>query len=945
MDKKETIHVIGCGVLAPDINHIADKLGLTLKKTFLPGGLHSRPDELRRRLQQAIDEASQDDSCQRIVVGYGLCGRGTIGIKAHGAPLVFPRVHDCISLFMGSDQAYRAEFEKCPGTFYISAGWYKEKTEPRKGKETISIGCETLGCTELKEKYGEQGGTAIIDFFSSWHSNYQRAAFIDTGTGHDKAKASAAHAREMAKEHGWKYERIQGDLRLLTRLLTQEASDDEILVVPPAFVTTYSALKNGLDCAPKTTQGYPEQSGTRTLILGDNEEKGLSIRYGLGIDAGGTYTDAVIYDFSTKTILAKNKSLTTKWDFSIGIDKVLDGLDATLLSKVELVSVSTTLATNAIVEGEGQKTGLIFMTGSGAVSDTLISHTPRCNVGGYISITGQELEPVDENEIRQAAKKMKEKDGVTAFAVSGFGGAVNPIHELTAKRIIQEETGLSVCCGHELSDLLNVVIRAQTAVLNARIIPRMVKFFKELNQVLESRGITAPVMVVKGDGTLMSAEMAEERPVETTLSGPAASVAGAKRLTGLTDAMVVDMGGTTTDTAAICDDMVEVCATGANVGGFVTHVKALDMRTVGLGGDSLIRSTGEGFTLGPRRVAPLVWADSETNQGIDAALNFIATRPLANSFQTVLVAMEGKIPFKPTETETKIYTLLRKRPHAPEEVAQALDILSPLFLPLERLEGSGLVQQCGLTPTDLLHVNNDFCIWDPQPATRMLEMMAKEGKIDQAELIALLLEKIERQLALELMKKEIFNDVDDEEINGSPVAGRLIDAILGKDTPRYAVNARLTHPVIGIGAPVGYFLPKAGKLLNAEVIIPEDADVANALGAITSHVMIKQKLVIRPDSLGRFVVEGLTGSQTFKRIEDAENCAVENLPARVRSMARAAGTSSSTVTMEIKDRVVNTSFCGGLSLFLDRTITATLKGSPDLVLESVRQEETEPAPA
>ncbi|MBF0574238.1 MAG: DUF1638 domain-containing protein, partial [Desulfamplus sp.] len=255
MDNLNSVHFIGCGVFAPDIKKIAEDLNnrddfkLNFKMTFLPGGLHDKPNELRTRLQSAIDIAAQDESCFRIVIGYGICGRGAVGINAPHVPLVFPRVHDCIAMFMGSDNAYKREFAKYPGTFYLSNGWCKEKDNPKdKLDRKIWIGSESMGSLALKEKYGEDGGNKIIDFFSSWKKNYQRAAFIDTGLGNTEKYEK--QAQEMAKEYNWKYERIQGDNSLMRRLLTQEESDDAILIVPPHHCTIYSAFKNGLDSAP-----------------------------------------------------------------------------------------------------------------------------------------------------------------------------------------------------------------------------------------------------------------------------------------------------------------------------------------------------------------------------------------------------------------------------------------------------------------------------------------------------------------------------------------------------------------------------------------------------------------------------------------------------------------------------------------------------------------------
>lgn len=933
MEKINTIHFIGCGVLGPDIKHISAKLNIPLEMNFLPGGLHERPEELRTRLQKTIDEAAKDETCSRIVVGYGICGRGTVGIKAPHVPLVFPRVHDCIALFMGSDQAYKKEFSKYPGTFYLSAGWYREKGGPKQNEDRkIWIGSESLGCRELRETYGVKGGNQIIDFFSTWYNNYQRAAFIDTGI--DKSMEYESQAKEMALQHNWKYERIPGDLSLLTRLITQMYSDDEILMVPPGHFTIYSPFKGGLESAPQLEAAVPENSSTRHVIL-DDEAGEISIQYGLGVDAGGTYTDAVIYDFKENKILDKHKALTTKWDFSIGIDNALSGLDSSLLTKVELVSVSTTLATNAIVEGEGQKVGLILMDSSDMVPSDLISHSPRCRIKGFINISGEEIEAVDEGEILLVARRMIQRDGVTAFAVSGFAGSINPAHELTVKRIIEEETGMVTCCGHELSDLLNFVVRAQTAVLNARIVPRMIKFFHELGQVLEKRGVAAPVMVVKGDGTLMSGALALERPVETTLSGPAASVAGAKLLTGLRDAMVVDIGGTTTDTADICDDMVAVCEKGAHVGGFVTHVKALDMRTSGLGGDSLIRwnsGTG-GFTIGPRRVGPLVWAGHVSNGLVHDALQYMNHQSLLRLDQVLFVAMEGQFPFEPTEQEIRIYSLLRQRPHTPEELVTKFNIFSTLFLPMSRMEESGLVQRCGLTPTDLLHCKGDFTRWDPEPARRMLAMLSVFTKKEETDLIDELMREIHQKLALEILKKQLFKELSEEDLERSPAAQQLILKVLepasanSTKNSRYQLKAEFNYPVIGIGAPVDYFLPEAGKLINAKVIIPPDADVANALGAITSHIMIRQKLVINPNSTGNYMVEGVAGNQSFKDLAKAEAWSVEYLKESVRSQALKAGTTRKTINIKIDDRVVNTG--NGLSLFLCRSITATLCGKPD----------------
>ncbi|MGD8212635.1 MAG: DUF1638 domain-containing protein, partial [Desulfobacterales bacterium] len=521
-------YVIACAVLALDIKSAAEKLGLDIGVKFLEGGLHDRPDLLRQKLQTAIDELSGSGGCDRIVVGYGVCGRGTVGIQARDIPLSIPKVHDCIALFLGGDAAYRDQFKKYPGTYYISAGWYEEKTEPlSQRKLSAYYGDEKLNYGELVDKYGEKAAKETFQFLSTWQKNYQRAAFIETG-----AKLSPKYekyAQDMAAEYQWKYEKIAGKRILIEKLLTASETTDEILVVAPNHVIEFDALQSTLSANPIWAVGSKQSDEPNVMILEDDSEpvsKTANLKIGLGIDAGGTYTDTVIYDLAKGKTLCKSKALTTKWDFTLGIGEAMAGLDQEKLHQVEMVSLSTTLATNAIVEGEGQKVGMIIMPPYGRFEPQDIPYEPKAAISGQLEITGKEISPVDEKEVKGIVRRMVAEDDVKAFAVSGYAGAINPAHELKIKRIIREETGLFVTCGHELSDILNFKTRAHTAMLNARIIPKLAKLLLDLERVLEKLGIFAPIVVVKGDGTLMSADMAKERPVETILSGPAASVAG-----------------------------------------------------------------------------------------------------------------------------------------------------------------------------------------------------------------------------------------------------------------------------------------------------------------------------------------------------------------------------------------------------------------------------------
>jgi len=934
VERPKRVHVIACGVLAADLKAAARQLGIDVSTEFLPGGLHSRPHELRRRLQDAIDRASTAHRADLIAVGYGVCGTGTVGIHARNIPLAIPRVNDCIALFLGSDAAYQEQFARYPGTYYISAGWVEEKAQPQTDadEEPATDGPQRPDFDELVEKYGRDNAEAIRYFLNSWQRNYQRAVFIDTPAAGARSKY-AGIARAMAAEFGWKYEELTGTGELLAKLLNARKSSDEILLVPPHHVTVYDPVSEGLKAVPIWEGESADTGHTHTLVFDDEpappDER--PVRLGLGIDAGGTYTDAVIYDFENHALVRKAKAPTTKWDFTIGIGNALDQLDADRLARVDLVSVSTTLATNAIVEGRGQKVGLLIMPPYGLFDPADIPHRPVAVLDGRLEIDGVEIAPVDPGQVRQVARELVEKRQVGAFAVAGYASHNNPAHELQVKAIVLEETGRSVTCGHEVSETLNYRVRAATAALNARIIPCLETLIEDVEVSLARRGINAPMVMVKSDGSLMSVRRAHQRPIETILSGPAASVAGACYLAKLDHALVVDMGGTTTDTALIKDGVVRTCEDGASVGGWRTHVEALDMRTLGLGGDSLVAWEKHELRIGPRRVAPVSWLASHYPRSGEA-LDWLAEHldHFEDSTRGMdLLALNGRRrPADLGDKESRILDLLSERPFSVHELAHRTKNISWHSLPLARLEESGLVQRCGLTPTDLLHVTGQAALWDAAAAGRMCDLFGRLTGADRSELAQRVLRQAVRKLALELLKKQLDEDIDPDEIDASPAALKLIDNAFDGGADAYRVRVKLRRPVIGIGAPVHCFLPQAAKLLETEAVIPPDADVANAIGAITSSVFVHKQARIAPDEEGRYSLHGFPDAPVFADFGRAHQFAVEQLRKTVRELARQAGTSQTRVDIAIRDHLVPTA--DGGRLFLGRTLEARLSGRPDI---------------
>jgi N-methylhydantoinase A/oxoprolinase/acetone carboxylase beta subunit len=598
---------------------------------------------------------------------------------------------------------------------------------------------------------------------------------------------------------------------------------------------------------------------------------------------------------------------------------------------VRLVALSTTFATNAIVEGRGEPVGLIVMPPYGRFDPARFRHSPVAAVRGRLEIDGAELEPVDLDEVRRTAADLVARHGVRAFAVAGYASHNNPSHELQVTAAIRAETGLGVTCGHEVSDGLNYRVRAETAALNARIIPLLEDLLADVRRVLDARGIAAPVMVVRSDGSLMSLDAARERPIETALSGPAASVAGAHRLTGLADALVVDMGGTTSDTARLAGGVVAVRREGARIGGWRTHVRALEMRTAGLGGDSLVRLEKGELSIGPTRVVPvcsLASREPRTAEAIAWLERRIDAFASSTDGMAILALSPGAAAAGADDGRGgRLLETLARRPYSLHELAPAVDAPSWRLLATGALEERGLVQRCSLTPTDLLHAAGRMALWDSGAARRLAALFAQLAGESLDAFVARGLARVERALAAELLRMQLEAGGTDPDGDRSPVAAALLDAALGaRPTAGLSIAMRLEAPVVGIGAPVHQFLPAAAALLGTRAVVPEHADVANAIGAITGSVIVTREARITVDERGVYRVRGLPEAPAFEDLAAAEAFATERLAAVVAAAARRAGTAADSVEVTSADRVGTAA--DGSRVFLARTVTARVRGAP-----------------
>ncbi|MEN6385615.1 MAG: DUF1638 domain-containing protein [Phycisphaerales bacterium] len=237
-ENSRKILIIACKILMPDIQAAAKKTGIDADLEFLPLGLHNTPDKLVTELQAAINKATSE-KYSRIILGYGICGKGTNGIKAGELPLVIPQVHDCISLFLGSAARYQEQFEKCPGTYYFTKGWFDE-TPNYEISLRIGLNIDTGG-----KIYTEEEIKILEEFLAGWQKNYSRAVFVRTPSNPDDENYRQK-TKKIAQGYNWKYEEILGNTNFFEKILVTETSDDEILIVQPGQTLIFDEIKGKL---------------------------------------------------------------------------------------------------------------------------------------------------------------------------------------------------------------------------------------------------------------------------------------------------------------------------------------------------------------------------------------------------------------------------------------------------------------------------------------------------------------------------------------------------------------------------------------------------------------------------------------------------------------------------------------------------------------------------
>jgi len=638
------------------------------------------------------------------------------------------------------------------------------------------------------------------------------------------------------------------------------------------------------------------------------------MKIGIGIDTGGTCTDAVAYDFDTKQILAKGKALTTHSHLIDGICGALDTLPQELIAQAVQVSLSTTLATNACLEDKGSRCRLVII----GLTDELVR---RFKIDENYGIPLDKVRCIDNNssadglrvDMPDWEKVLAEQGGWLTDAdvlacselYSGNNGA--PC-EKAFKKLTMDRLGVQTVCAHELTTELNVIARGATSMLNARLLPIINGFISAILSDLQRRGYQGKVAVIRSDGSMMNAAATLNKPVETILSGPAASVLAGKAFYEGDNYVTVDMGGTTTDVSVVIGGKPVPARGGIRLGLWRTTVQGIFASPFALGGDTQIWTEDGTYTvkLGVRRVksicsAAVEWPEIKDmlRRIVEVDMKHINRFPLHEILYLLHSPSRTELY---SEDERILISQLERGPMILEDMKE-LTGLDIYHFSTERLESEGVVMRCGLTPTDFMHIKGDYTEYDREAsvlaARYLLAALARED--NEEELMRLcdeVYEAVEERMYTNLVNI-LLRQLYPEQFHGE--LDEQMEFIIRRT---WRDRDKVKHPflsqhfatgmaLVGVGAPIHVFLPEVAKALGAECVLPEHHDVANALGALQAKVnaviRVEVTQLLTSDGTPYYVAHMPDGARRFDKWDYAMDAAKRAAEKKAIEEARSRG--------------------------------------------------------
>ena len=499
---------------------------------------------------------------------------------------------------------------------------------------------------------------------------------------------------------------------------------------------------------------------------------------------------------------------------------------------------------------------------------------------------------------------------------------------------------MPVICGHELASSLGAPRRALTAALNARMVPPIKELIGSVQKILERHEIDAPLMLVKGDGSLASLANAVEKPIGTVLSGPAASVIGACQLSGLENAIVADMGGTTTDIAVVSNGQPQLSPDGANIGDWQPMVEAVRVNSIGLGGDSEVRFGGhKGLSIGPRRVVPTSLLGHLYPEIVPKLETQLAGMANARSNRFVMrLENNPALLSQLNDAELEAWEMLSDKPVELDAIVQENRTYARALAKLKRL---GLAIYSGFTPSDAVHVLGINSHWNREAAElsariwmRQMRFLYGYGKWDSDDVEAgcrqvyeLVIAQI-RRLLIEVGLNEF--GLTQHSNKTDAIVETITRMVLGSHQsaqrkPLFQLDFGSDYPVVAVGAPAASYYRDVANSLFVDLHLPQHADVANAFGAVMGSVIQRAQITITQPQHGQFKLFHGDEPKSFDSLEAARDQARAIVTELAQQQALDAGAIDPTVTLAFDDVHVQDDVDG--ELFLESTVIATAIGA------------------
>ncbi len=533
-------------------------------------------------------------------------------------------------------------------------------------------------------------------------------------------------------------------------------------------------------------------------------------KYIIGIDTGGTFTDAVIINNTDGKIIDIAKSPTTHHNLAEGTGNAIKLLLAKgdiLPEAIEAVAVSSTLATNSVVENKGARVGLFVI---GYVKHFNLPVQSVDYIKGGHTVKGEEEEPLDLEHLLGLVTGLK--DEVDAYGICGSMSMKNPTHELVAEKAISLVDPKPVFCSHRISQQAGMQERAATAALHAKLMPIMKEYIGGVVDALEELEIVCPMIVISGNGQPITTKEAVKQAGLTVASGPACTAFFGSQQ-ALQECLVIDIGGTTTDIAMVEKGQPLLSSEGTTIGEWKTQVEAVDMLTQGIGGDSHVQVDAKGkISLGPNRVDSL--SVSQLLIPVD--------RWIGHSTQSKCICLRENTCQR-QDKDPILKFLHNNGPATPHTIRKKTGLGGiPLDRKLERMSHRQLLFETGFTPTDALVVLQETDIGDREKALTGATVLGRLLEMDPVtfskEVVRLTEEKIENCI-LEYVIQRYW---------GKSVSSFVATS---RNHPVLGMGFSLNIPLVGVGAAASYFLRNIAENLSTTVVFPDNYEVGNAVGA------------------------------------------------------------------------------------------------------------------